>query len=244
MSYIKKIHAIVVTGASSGIGHDLVKHLASQGYTSIAIARREERLLQLSSENKSIIPVVADISTPEGWQKIVAVVKRINQPIHLVHNAAILGLGLLKNLDEARLRQTLETNFFAPVLLTQMLQAFFQKSRLLNISSGLAHYAISGTSAYCMSKAALFMFYQCINVEFPPEILIAGSLAPGVVNTEMQQKLRSSSKEAFPAQEKFQKLYEQHQLISPEKVSKFIAHVLFNTSDEEFAKKEWRMEGM
>ncbi|MCD6048521.1 MAG: NAD(P)-dependent dehydrogenase, short-chain alcohol dehydrogenase family [Gammaproteobacteria bacterium] len=243
MNDTSKTHAILVTGASSGIGYALTEYLAQCGYKLIAVARREGRLLQLSSENKNIIPVVADISGAEGRQKVVAAVKQINQPVHLIHNAAVAGLGLLKDLEEMSLRQTVETNFFAPVLLTQMLQTFFHKSRLLNISSGLAHYAIPGAAAYCMSKAGLFMFYQCINVDFSPEILIAGSLAPGVVNTEMQQELRSSSKEKFPEQERFQKLYDQHQLLSPEKVSKFIAHVLLNTSDEEFAKKEWRMEG-
>ena len=94
-----------------------------------------------------------------------------------------------------------------------------------------------------MSKAALYMFYQCLNVECNPGVLIAGSLAPGIVDTDMQLELRSSSEEKLPVREKFQQFHEQRQLASTEKVSQFIASILLETNDHDFSAKEWRFEG-
>jgi benzil reductase ((S)-benzoin forming) len=236
------IHAIIVTGASSGIGYSLVKALACQNRTVFAVARREDRLKELGRYGANIIPIVADISEEHGQEKIVTAVAKLNQPLYIIHNAAIPALGTIKDIDNALFRQAMETNFFAPVLLTKLLLPFCHHSRLLNISSGLAHYALQGTPAYCMSKAALFMFYQCLNVEFKAETLLAGSLEPGVVDTDMQLELRSSTAEKLPVREKFQKLYEQGQLVSAEQISQFIIKVLFETTDEEFSEKKWRFE--
>lgn len=235
-------HIVIVTGASSGIGYSTVKTLADRDLTVIAVARREERLKKLSAHHSNIVPIAVDITQANDRLKLVDHVKQLNKPIHIIHNAAIPALGTLADIDDALFRQAMETNFLAPVLLTKLLLPFCRYSRLLNISSGLAHYALPGTAAYCMSKAALFMFYQCLNVECKPDILIAGSLAPGIVDTDMQLELRSSSEDKLPVREKFQQFHEQGQLVSTEKVSQFITSVLLDTTDHDFAAKEWRFE--
>lgn len=235
-------HAVIVTGASSGIGYSTVKTLADRGLTVIAVARRENRLKNLGAHHSNIIPITADITQANARVKIIDSVKKLNKPIHIIHNAAIPALGTIEAIDSTLFLQAMETNFLAPVLLTKSLLSFCRNSRLLNISSGLAHYALPGTAAYCMSKAALFMFYQCLNVECKPEILIAGSLAPGIVDTDMQLELRSSSEDTLPVREKFQQFHEQRQLVSTEKVSQFITSVLLETSDQDFSAKEWRLE--
>lgn len=235
-------HAVIVTGASSGIGYSTVKTLADRDLTVIAVARREDRLKNLSAHHANIIPVAADITRESDRLTIIDHVKQLNKPIHMIHNAAIPALGTLAVIDDTLFRQAMETNFLAPVLLTKLLLPFCHRSRLLNISSGLAHYALPGTPAYCMSKAALFMFYQCINVEFKPDVLLAGSLAPGIVDTDMQLELRSSSEGVLPVREKFQQFHEQGQLASTEKVSQFITSVMLDTTDHDFSAKEWRCE--
>lgn len=236
-------HAVIVTGASSGIGYSTVKTLVNRGLTVIAVARREERLKKLSAHHANIIPIVADITQESDRLKIVHHVKSLNKPIHIIHNAAILALGIIEKIDNTLFRQAMETNFLAPVLLTKLLLPFCRNSRLLIISSGLAHYALPGISTYCMSKAALFMFYQCLNVECKPEVLIAGSLAPGLVDTDLQLELRTCSKDTLPGREKYQQHHEQGQLVSTDKVSSFIASILLDTTDQHFSAKEWRFEG-
>lgn len=238
----KQTHVIIVTGASSGIGYSLVKTLADRNLTVIAIARREDRLKELSAHHLNIIPVAADITEERDRKKIVNTVAKQNKSVHIIHNAAIPALGTTKDIEEMLFRQAMETNFIAPVLLTKMLLPFCRQSRLLNISSGLAHYALPGTGAYCMSKAALFMFYQCLNVEFKPTVLLAGSLAPGIVDTDMQLELRTSAQEKLPVREKFQQFHEHGQLAPAEKVAEFIANVLLETTDQVFSEKEWRFE--
>ena len=83
------------------------------------------------------------------------------------------------------------------------------------------------------------MFYKCLNVEFTPDVLVAGSVDPGIVDTEMQQELRNTAKEKLPGKDIFVQFHKEKQLISPDKVSQLIMHMLFATSDKEFAEKEW-----
>lgn len=232
-------HLIVVTGASSGIGYALALELATQGYAVLAIARREKIIRAISRKNSLITPLSADITQKSDRNKIIAYIKQQNKPIHLIHNAAVVMPQTLLNLSEAEWQQALAINLEAPMWLTQAAMPYFSQSRVLNISSGLAHYALPGTAAYCLTKSALFMLYQIINSECKPEKVIAGSLKPGVIDTPMQNLLRNTDSNKLPSKEIFENMQTNQQLRSPESVAKFITHVLLTTSNEQFTAREW-----
>lgn len=233
---------IVVTGASSGIGNALAKKLASAGHSVLAVARRAERLHHLASEQEHIIPLVADISLPAGRDIVINKIAELGMPVDIVNNAAVAVPKSIDLLSEQEWQQAFKTNVDAPYFLFRGCMPYFERSRILNLSSGLAHHVLAGTGVYSITKAALYMLYQVINAEMSPEKVIAGSVRPGIIDTEMQQELRSKSRDEFPSVDLFKNFHEQQQLRSADEVAAYIATVLCDTSDEKFKAKEWNID--
>lgn len=168
-------HLVVVTGASSGVGYALAAELAHRGHEVLAIARRQSLLEQLASSHANIEYLAADVANADDRQKIIGHLQQRQQPIYLVHNAAVVKPNTLEKLTEAEWQQALQINLEAPLWLTQACLPFFDRSRVLNISSGLAHQPLSGLGAYCLTKSALHMLYQMINEDMDAAKVIAGS---------------------------------------------------------------------
>ena len=123
--------------------------------------------------------------------------------------------------EPAALTQALRVGLEAPMLLTA---AFLQASRpwgvpckVLNISSGLGRRAMASQAAYCTVKAGLDHFTRCLALEeaLLPQGARVCSLAPGVVDTDMQVALRSADAALFPDQPRFAGLHQQGQLTRP-----------------------------
>lgn len=232
---------IVVTGASSGVGYVLAKILAERGHDVLAIARRESLLKELAASDDNIHYLVADIANKNDRQKIVDYIAAQDKPIHLVHNAAIVMPKMFADLTEQDWQQALAINFEGPLWLTQACLPFFEGSRVLHTSSGLAHFSFPGTAAYSLTKAALHMLYQIINTDMDPAKIIAGSIRPGIIDTPMQQQLRQTDAKDLPCKSHFENVHQQNQLRSPEQVAKFMADILLNTDDDTFKAKEWNI---
>jgi NAD(P)-dependent dehydrogenase (short-subunit alcohol dehydrogenase family) len=100
-------------------------------------------------------------------------------------------------------------------------QAWALPRKVLNISSGLGRYPMASQAAYCAAKAGMDHFTRCLALE---EALHSHgaqvcSLAPGVIDTDMQVQMRAAASEGFPNQGKFLQLKAQGQLSSPEQAA-------------------------
>jgi benzil reductase ((S)-benzoin forming) len=234
----------LVTGGGSGIGRALAKNLADKNVKVYIVGRRANKLEETKRYAADYIdPIVADVATVEGRQLIAKAVG--NRPLsYLVHNAAVVEP--LKTIDQMTLeewRQHSAINLEAPLFLTQLLLPnLMSGSRLLNISSGLAHYALAGTGAYSISKAGLHMLYQVWNEELAPRGILAGSFQPGVIDTEMQQVLRTNKQ--FVNQPFFESLKSENKLVSAELVAEKLAWMLLEMDADEFVEKDWRIDAL
>ncbi|MGP1615597.1 MAG: SDR family NAD(P)-dependent oxidoreductase, partial [Pollutimonas bauzanensis] len=98
--------------------------------------------------------------------------------------------------------------------------------RILNISSGAGRNPTAGWGVYCATKAALDHYTQVLHAENHGARV--ASLAPGVIDTGMQEKIRGSDAASFPNVERFAQMHEQGQLSSPgavaEKILRYLAH--------------------
>lgn len=108
------------------------------------------------------------------------------------------------------------------------------KKKILAISSGSAESPNIGLSSYCSTKAALEMFVKCLFLEQRKRgkySVIA--LRPGVVDTNMQKKIRSSKKEYFPQVDAYKKMFKRKKLLKPE----LVAHKIYSllNSDKHWA---------
>jgi NAD(P)-dependent dehydrogenase (short-subunit alcohol dehydrogenase family) len=134
-------------------------------------------------------------------------------------------------------------NVEGPLFLTQALLQYLSKNgRILQVSSGAAHRSLPGWGGYCVSKAALYMLYQCLREEWVSQGIHVGSVRPGVVDTPMQTQIRETDAQRFPGVERFRRLKAEGQLQPPERVADFMSWILLETGDKQFSQEEWDIE--
>lgn len=208
------MHLYIVTGSSRGLGAALVQQLAQPGNAVIGMARRlnpalaaEQWTLDLAEPVPAAERLQAWLRAHTGWQSAT-----------LVNNAALLSEpGLLAASDLADLSAALRVGLEAPALLSRVFlaeTAGVPTRRILNISSGLGRRAMAGSAAYCAVKAGLDHLSRALALEAPDVGVV--SLAPGVIDTDMQVQLRGADPAKFPEQARFQGLKDGGQLQTAE----------------------------
>jgi NAD(P)-dependent dehydrogenase (short-subunit alcohol dehydrogenase family) len=195
----------LVTGANKGIGFEIVRQLARQGLTVILGARDKERgekaAGQLRDEGLDVQFVRLDVSDPASIAALPGFfTERFGRLDVLVNNAGILiDQGIPPSqLDEAKLRQTFDTNFFGAFAVTKALLPLIKASdagRIVNLSSTLGSLTVSSdpTSgfdgflmlAYQSSKTALNMLTVAFAKELRGTNVKINSACPGWVRTDM-----------------------------------------------------------
>ena len=232
---------IIITGASSGIGKALALHLAKSGHKIIAVGRNETALAELSQAAPDrIIPVVADLTRTDDLTKIQRALSPDDKGIYLVHNAGVAVPALLQDMTEDSWDQHYLVNTKAPVFLTKLLLPNLKDGgRVLNISTGLAHGTLPGFSAYGVSKAALYLMKEYLNAELQDMDIACGSAMPGIVDTPIQEQIRTTSITKFPAVGLFQGFKQRDELLAPETAAKFLAWLLIQSEKEQFMKSDW-----
>ena len=232
---------IIVTGASSGIGKALSLHLAKLGHTVIAIGRNKKSLEELKAqEPKNITPIVADITINTEREKIIQALPKNITGVCLVHNAGIANPVVLKEMTEEEWDQHYLVNTKAPLFLTKVLLPYLSNGgRVLHISTNLAHKAMPGFAAYGISKAAFYMTKEFCNSELLENDIAFGSAMPGIVDTPIQEHIRSVSTNRFPNVGLFQGFKSHDELLNPSTAAKFLTWVLLETDKNDFVKGEW-----
>ena len=204
-------HVTVVTGASRGLGLSLASQLLARGHQVLTLQRRPNPALKGAIEQWS-----ADLADPAPVadrlaQWVAALPREGLASLTLVNNAALLVTpGPLREADAAEVSRALRASLEAPLLLTA---AFLRASagvaaprKVLNISSGLGRFAMAGSAVYCAAKAGMDHLSRALALEEAekPGGAKVVSLAPGVIDTDMQVQLRSADPAAFAAQTRFQ----------------------------------------
>ena len=122
-------------------------------------------------------------------------------------------------------------NLISPTILcNKVIKKYSLKTNnivIINISSGAALRAIEGWGTYCQSKAAIDMLTRIIEAENNTKIKVF-SIYPGIVDTNMQLKIRSTKEEKFPLQKKFVEYFQNNELVEPLVVAKKIVHIMTN----------------
>lgn len=232
----------IITGASRGIGHSLARKLIVHGNTLFVVSRTlNEDLVELASSlNVPLFYFEVDLSVREEAEKFIKnVFSKIKlgpyDRIALINNAGMLEpVSPIKLIDFALAEKHLHLNLLAPLVLSSV---FLSETDgldipkvILNISSGASFNAYSGWSVYCSSKAGVDMLTQVAgleqNAEDQPAKVFA--LAPGIIETGMQELIRTTDESLFPERDKFIRLYEEGKLSNPEDIAFIIINTIFN----------------
>ena len=190
---------ILVTGASKGIGFELVKFFAAkQGHIVFAVARNSGLLDKLTSECKStesdskIIGICVDITEESGREKTIEIInKNVVSLDVLINNAGLLINKPFEQITYNELKAVYDVNVFAPFSLIQDLLPLMNssnKKHIINISSMGGFQGSSkfpGLSAYSSSKSALAGLTECLAEELKDKNIAVNCLALGSVQTDM-----------------------------------------------------------
>jgi NAD(P)-dependent dehydrogenase (short-subunit alcohol dehydrogenase family) len=219
----------ILTGASRGMGLAMAELLLQKGNALLCISRHAHPELALAAQ-KANVPLTQwthDLADGEGASA------RLREWLHsqnpadfasasLINNAGVIPpIAPLRQSQPADLALALRVGLEAPMQLCAAFlgatQAWPVPRKVLNISSGLGRYAMASQAGYCAAKAGMDHFTRCLALD---EALQANgakvcSLAPGVIDTDMQVQMRGAAGEAFPDQSKFLQLKAQGQLSSP-----------------------------
>jgi benzil reductase ((S)-benzoin forming) len=231
----------LITGVSRGIGAALAQRLIQPGNTLCVASRTlNEDLTDLASSLEvPIFYTETDLSAPGSATAFITEVFRNIHPgdddrIALINNAGMLEpIALLESVDEVQAEEHLRLNLLAPVMLSSAFLRLTAGSRservILNISSGAAYIPFRGWSVYCSSKAGLDMLTRVSGLEQKdqPNPAKIFSLAPGIVDTKMQELIRQTRETDFPDRETFRKLHEEGNLSDPKSLADLIAPGLF-----------------
>ncbi len=220
-------NAFFITGVSSGIGLACARFFLEQGHTVVGIGRNSV----IEHDNYSFLKL--DLSNAQVVYDFQLPNIKADEFI-LINNAGVLGdVSPVWEQSDENYSNVLQVNVSAAVLLSKKFINLFDKGLIINISSGAANRAIKGWSAYCASKAALDMFSMTLQEELTHynKEFVVKSIAPGVVDTNMQSKIRESNPEHFPDSPNFHELYETNQLDNPDLTAKKLNYVIAHLAD-------------
>jgi len=230
----------LITGTSKGIGEALTYKILQEGNVVLGISRKRSDTLR--SENYFHLPF--DLTETS---RINQIIEKANQIVGrqsfdfvcLINNAsAIEPVGSIEKCPPADIESHVKIGLIAPMLLTSLFIKRFidekMRKKVAFISSGAAFTPIADESIYCSSKAGINMLARCIGLEqkdkdYGFEVV---SIGPGMVDTSMQEAIRSKTSEEFVMSDFFKQAFEDGRLQEPGKVAEKIYTILEHTYEQ------------
>ena len=223
-------HLYILTGASRGMGLAMAEQLLQSGNTLLCISRRSNDALaaQAQAHGAQLLQWQADLADGASVAQRLRDWLATQNPAELasatlINNAGVIArIAPLGQADAGDLANALRVGLEAPMQLSAAFigatDAWAVPRKVLNISSGLGRRAMASQSAYCAAKAGMDHFTRCLALDeaIKPQGARVCSLAPGVIDTDMQVQLRGAPGQDFPDQGNFQQLKDKGMLSSPQ----------------------------
>jgi NAD(P)-dependent dehydrogenase (short-subunit alcohol dehydrogenase family) len=198
--------AIAVLGAAGGIGADVVRRLAADGHSVVAVGRSMRSLqavtAPLRDRGHRVTEFVLDLSRVTGDDDLVPfALGTYGRFDAVVNTAAVYQPSAATALDRAQWSETMDANLRGPLLVTSAAARHFVRQgagRIVHIASITALVSRGGYTLYEVSKAGLVAATRSMAVELAPHGVVVNSVAPGWVRTPMsEQFLAGCSPEAI-----------------------------------------------
>ncbi|WLR55677.1 (S)-benzoin forming benzil reductase [Mesobacillus subterraneus] len=222
----------IVTGASRGLGASAAQEFISKGIPVITVSRNENSALKQAADNAviSYTHYSCDLSSAQQVQSVFAnICEEVFQHaenVYVINNAGVIEpIEVAGELDTSLVQTNIQVNLTAPILISNI---FLQKAKenssrviIANVTSGAGERPIQGWSIYCSTKAAVNMFTMTAGLELESNGDSSKVIAfsPGLMDTDMQVTIRSSSEEAFADIDTFRNYKESGSLRSPDTVA-------------------------
>jgi benzil reductase ((S)-benzoin forming) len=211
----------IITGTSRGIGKALAKFYLQKDQKVVGISRQNE------IKHPNFTFVKCDFTEKQQLYNLdlSEFAEPENYPVRLFNNAGILGE--IKRTHELTLTHYTDVSM-VNIVATQFLCSYTLQTfgldnvdTIVNISSGAGGRPVPSWAAYCASKAAVNLFTETMAEELKElgKNTKVYSIAPGVVDTDMQHSIRNSDQRDFSNKQNFVDLKENDELRTPEEVA-------------------------
>lgn len=228
----------ILTGHTRGLGAAIAEQLLSRDIAVLGLARKNNpglasrfpALLQQVELDLADAVKLADWLAGDSLQDFISGSKTVM----LINNAGtVQPIAPIGDQEPMRIAQAVSLNVATPLMLADAVTAARRDAaverdcRILHVSSGAGRSAYAGWSVYCATKAALDQHARAVALDRMPHVRIC-SLAPGVIDTDMQSEIRATSLERFPMREKFDDLKRHGQLLDAAECAKRLADFLLS----------------
>ena len=225
----------ILTGTTRGLGASMATQLAQTGDHLVTLSRKSsESLTALASKHGThLTQLIVDLGDIPALEQAAAQLKPLlsgHTSVRFIHNAGVVTpiaqAQALK--DIAVINQAFQINITSAIYLTaQVLSAATHATdlRVMLISSGAGRNASSGWGVYCATKAAMDRYAEVAQLDQGKRARIV-SMAPGMIDTPMQETIRATSKEDLPILERFLDAHSQQKLATPDGTATRLLKVL------------------
>ena len=190
--------SVVVTGASSGMGKAIVELFAREGANVVAVARRLDRLTELSESLKdapgTVIPFAGDVSKEEDNEAAIDLaVKEFGKLDILVNNAGVMDdMSPIGDVKNEKIQQVFAVNVFGPMYAMRKAVGVFKAQgnggNIINVASLGAMRTAAG-AVYGASKAAVVSLTKNTAYMYMPDGIRCNAIAPGGIATEISSSM-------------------------------------------------------
>lgn len=228
---------VIISGANRGLGDALVERF-KEDYV-ITVTRS-------TPDNKNIkanftVNLTNEMELEEEMEKLFKSINpKSDDEVLMINNAGTLRPVMrVEDIESDKVLDNYKVNVLAPMVMTKtMINALKDvecEKKIVNISSGAAVNPVSGWSAYCSAKAGLNMLSEVVHLEQKdvPQGVKSVTFRPGVIDTDMQQEIRSSDAKDFKDVERFKDLKKNNELLKADDVANAIYKLV---SSEDFGK--------
>ncbi|MGZ8287793.1 MAG: SDR family oxidoreductase [Telluria sp.] len=226
----------IVTGHTKGLGEALASDLLARDIPVLGLARTfsEEMAARCPGLLLQIEIDLSDSAAVSRWINGGDLRRYLGgaTAVLLINNAGMVQpVGALTDQDPQVIAHAVALNVAAPLMLSAAVVAASPPGadkRILHVSSGAGRSAYPGWSIYCATKAALDQHARAAALDAVAGVRIC-SLAPGVIDTAMQEEIRATPAERFPMRDRFVELQRAGELSSPGETARAVVEYMLGT---------------
>jgi benzil reductase ((S)-benzoin forming) len=222
---------LILTGHTKGLGKAILERFLELDNIRIVAVSRSV----LNLQDPKLTEVQLDLSDLDALESRLPALFPTGEfdKVILINNAGWIGeVKPIGKLQSNLVRQAMNLNLLAPMILTNAFVEAYSESKseklICTISSGAAYKPLAGWSEYCTGKAGLAMFSKVAAEDLKEKGFRVFSVAPGVVDTDMQAEIRKSKSSDFPALDRFTAYKAEGKLSSAAEAAGKIFHLLSN----------------